>query len=152
MPHLPIGTHLVRVKSTALGTTSTGKTQIAVAFENEHGHATWYGYFTPASVPYTLERLNNCGWNSAEHNHDVASLHESQLLVGNEVEIVIEEEMDNEGRARLKVAWVNRPGEGGGLRNKLSAEEARRVGADLRALIVTAKGPSADVSHDDIPF
>ena len=171
MPHLPIGKHLVRVKSTALGITGTNKTQIAIEFEpadeNMVGHATWYGYFTEAALPYTLKTLAVCGWDKQASNGDVASLHDSPLLVGNEVEIVIDEKLDNDGKPRLKVQWVNEPGGGGALKNKLDPEQAKRVGAELRQKILTASVPAPtrapsrpaepdpkddDYSIDDIPF
>lgn len=144
MPTIQPGTHLVHVKSHVLAKTSTGKEQLAVTFEDENGDLiTWYGYFTDQAIQRTTESLKILGWKPEEHDYRVASLHGTDLLVGAEAEIVVENE-EYDGKTRPKVRWVNSPGSAGGVREILTDEEAGSFSQRMRAAFVTAKPPAAN--------
>jgi hypothetical protein len=141
MPIMDVGRHTAHVTSAELGTTSTNKTQIAVGFENEDGqHITWYGYFTPAALPYTVEKLEACGWNRAATDNDICAALDSGALIGTEVRITVELETGQDGKDRHKVSWINKPGSGG-VANPLDAAEAKSFAEDLRGMIIAEMGP-----------
>jgi len=143
MPTMEAGTHVARIVSTAIGTTKKGEPQVLIRFENDHGeHITWYGYFSHKALPYTLERLKTCGWDAVANGNDVSSLHQSEMLVGNQVELVCEEE-EYEGKPRVRVQWIN------SLGSTLSIDEARDIGAKVKG-VIERDGGAPDL--DDIPF
>lgn len=158
MPHMPVGRHVAKVRGqVVLGRTSKGKEQIVVQFENAEGqHATWYGFFSSAALPYTLERLETCGWDGEADGWNVSKLHRSDKLAGNEVELVIEEE-EYDGKKTPKIRWINEVG-GGAVADPMDSEEASRFGEELAQTIRSEKGPAEPekkddgYSLDDIPF
>jgi hypothetical protein len=160
MPLMQAGRHLVTVISTKLGKAGTGKEQIAVEFQNGRGeHATWYGSFSEKALPYTLKALENCDWDGESDGWNVSVLCRKGSIVGHEAEIVLEEE-EYQGKARIKVSWVNRVGEGGGgMKEVLSEDAAEAFGRKLARDIALVKGippppdpKPDDYSLDDIPF
>lgn len=174
MARIPVGTHVVKVVSTAIGRTSTGKEQIAVTFEDGEGNrSTWYGYFTDRALERTMETLTDVlGWDAAADDHRIDALHNSDTLVGREAEVVVEEE-EYQGRFTEKIKWVNAVGGGAALKEQMSPEEASGFAANLRKKLLSKGGgaskpkpaakprakataPPADdyetPSDDDIPF
>lgn len=163
------GTHRVRVVSHVLGRSSTGTPHVSVKFEDVNGdRITWYGYLTEKAMERTVATLGILGWDPVEHNGMVDSLNGTDLLVGNEAEIVVEFETYN-GETTAKVKWVN---EVGGGMNGMEDQEASSFAAELRKKILSAPrpkvsaqpGPSkpaqqpaavpegADDDLDDLPF
>lgn len=116
------GTYRAKVVGAAFGYSNSGNEQIGVKFETKQGDIMWYGYFSPAAMPYTLERLKTCGL--PDNN-----LIKADEMVGTEVDIIVEHE-EYDGKTRLKVQWINPIG-GGGMRNPMDsdslAEFARRI-------------------------
>jgi hypothetical protein len=135
--------------------------QVCVTFEILRGpyagqRISWFGYFTDKSEKRTLEALRICGF----EGDDLDKFADQRPT--NEVQLVIEHEADEEGKVRAKVAWVNDPTFGGGMKmeNALSGGDLRKFGAKFKAALkaipamktVEAKreAPSA-ASEDDPP-
>lgn len=100
------GTYRARAVGAELSTTSTGKEQIAVQFqllEHEGETLLWFGYFTERALPITVRALRACGWQGND-------LQDLTGILDNEVDLVCANEEYN-GTTRLKVQFVNRPGE-----------------------------------------
>ena len=143
MPNMGEGVHVAKILSTMLGSSSNGAAQIIVRFENEsHEHATWYGYFTAGALPYTLQKLRTCGWDAAANDNDVASLHGSDMLVGNKVELVLAPE-EYAGKVRVKIQFINSLG--------MTEDEARKIGKSLKSAIACETNEGAP-DLKDIPF
>lgn len=100
------GRHKARAISAELGYTSTGKEQVAVAFEVDGGQRiTWFGYFTDKTADKTLDGLMAAGWQGDD-------LRDLSTVGSQDCEIVVEHENDNDGQPRARVRWVNRLGNG----------------------------------------
>jgi len=163
MSVMGIGTHRAKVLAHVLGKSGTGTPHIAVLFENEGGERiTWYGYLSDKALERTVASLCVLGWDPAADDGLVSRLHDTDALVGNEAEIVVEHEV-YEGKSNAKVKWVNAIG--GGLKG-VEAGEATALAASLRQKILSAPRPKpnakpgpakvpagagADVD-DDLPF
>jgi len=147
MPSMGPGTHRVKILSTVIGESSKKKTpQIEIRFENTEGeHITYHGYFSQKALPYTLKTLDACGWDKVANDNDVAGLHDSPLLVGNEVEVVVEMEDGQDGNSYPRVRWVN------SLRARISQERAAEIGASLKSAIAQESSDS-EPDLSDIPF
>lgn len=127
---IPVGKYKARATEGALGFTSTGKEQVAVALEVQSGEyqgkeITWYGYFTDATTDRTLESLRHLGWKGDD-------LSDLTGILDNEVQIVVEEETDQQGEVRTRVRWING---GGGV-----AMKDRMTDADAKAFAGRMKG------------
>lgn len=159
-----IGSQIVHISAHALGKSKTGTPHIAVLFEDDAGdRITWYGYLTDKAIERTVESLQVLGWNPAASGGDIETLNGTDLLVGNQAEIVVEME-EYEGKPSPKVRWVNRPG--GGLQ-KMDGAEAATFASSLRQKIMSAAKPMPSVKpgparpvapvgagapEDDLPF
>lgn len=129
------GTHKARAKEWGLGTSSTGKEQVAVMFvlsEGEHAgkHITWYGYFTDTTVDRTLDSLRHCGW-------DGDNFVQLEGLDRNEVELVIEPE-EYQGKWNDRVKWVNRLSTIA-LKEKMSGDALAAFASKMRGKAVAHK-------------
>lgn len=137
------GKYLARPLQAQLGYTGTGKEQVAVLFQVRDGqpHAgekiTWYGYFTEATTDRTLESLEYCGWDGE------GLTDESLNSIGNvdtDVELVIDDEPDLEGKMRARVRWVNKPGGRGiAVKQALSTAEAQAFDQRMKGAILARK-------------
>lgn len=138
------GEHHARVTAHALGRAGTGKEQIAVTFSVEEdgktSSITWYGYFTDASYAVTERALQALGWDPAAHDYAFHELNGSEVLVGAEASIVVEEDVNRDGNPVMKVRWVNQPGGGVALKERMSDDEAKTFASTLRKKIIAAKG------------
>lgn len=132
------------------GTSTNGKTQVAVCFQILEGpqsgqYITWYGYFTGKAEKITLKALRACGWKG----DDLMQLGE----LDQRVSIVIENE-EHEGKTHAKVQWVNAPGGGIALKNPLGNEELRMFAAKMKARAAESKeiaGERVEVDRADPP-
>ena len=114
------------------GKASTGTVQIAVTFEITDGpdlgdYVTWLGSLTDKAAAHTLKALAVMG---APHGKTLDQLGVSDL--GSLVSLVLEWET-HQGKRRLRVKWVNRPGGGFNMKDKLDAEALRLLGAEWAA-------------------
>ena len=133
-----IGMHRVCPIDVTLGMTGMGKEQIGIMFEHaETGERiTWYGYFTDGTFERTLESLRYLGWQGTDLTDFLHGLPES---VGNEVDIVVEDEQDErDGTMRRKVRWVN-SGSGVAVKDRLSDEQARSFAARMKQRIAASQ-------------
>ncbi len=135
------GRHEVRVVSHALTKSGQkGTPCVAVTFEDDVGQRiTWFGYLTDAALEWTLKALAAMGWDSNASDGRIDSLNGTDLLAGNRVEIVVEEE-EYEGKLRPKVRWVNEIG--GGVGDRMAPDEATAFATDLRKRILSMRGPA----------
>ena len=122
------------VTGSAFGLTGTGKDQLAIGFRCEDGEEiTYYQMFeSDGQVKYAERVLQTLGWDPLAHGWSVELLHDSPALIGREVSLVIIND-EYDGKLKRKVQFVNEPGSGLGLRNKLTPAEAASFGARLRA-------------------
>ena len=110
-----------------LGTTSTGKEQVALTFSiTEPGEAlgqeiTYYGYFTAETLKHTIKALRACGWKGTRIDDLSTAISGSGGL---EVALVIEQEPTRDGSGmRPRVRWVNPPGGGAALKDPMSLDQ-----------------------------
>lgn len=144
------GRHKARGVMGALGTTGTGKEQIAVLLEVTEGEEqgtqiTWYGYFTEKTVDRTFESLRLLGW-SGDDLTDLSGLD------ANEVSIVIEHEHDQSGELRARVKWINGGG-GLGLKEPMNAVAAKAFAERMKgaALASRKKAPAGNGAKPAAP-
>lgn len=147
------GIYNAKAVDAAVGVSNTGKEQIAVCFELTDGEfkgeqITWYGYFTEVSIDKTVKSLVNAGFNGDDFR-DLSS-------IKGEVSLTLSEE-EYDGKKILKVAWVNKIGEGNlRLKNRLDKKEmddfANRMNGYLKSSMPAIKPKTSDLDEDDIPF
>lgn len=128
---IPEGTYRGRATDAQLGTTSTGKEQVAIGFQlltpgYEGQHLPYYGLFTDAALEITIKALRACGWQGV----DLADL---TGVDTNEVNLVVEHDTYN-GVTRARVKWVN-DGTAGLLRNVLGDVEKKAFATRMRGAI-----------------
>lgn len=164
------------VTGSALGTTSTGKPQIAVGFDvhltDEDGRAlslpmTWYGYFTEKTYELTDKALMALGFDVSTQDLETLNPDEPSdtPIYGAEASLVLEPD----DKDRIIIRWVNKPGGGLALKDRMDRGEAASLAKQMRAKMLAARGPggaSAPASQprrpapsqvgrsnfDDIPF
>ncbi len=129
---LQTGTFRIRAVpgSQDFGVSNAGNEQIAVAIEfldgpNKGRRAVWYGSFTEKTEDRTLESLRYLGW-SNDDLMNMAGLGEA------EAEAVLEDEVGQDGKSRIRVKWINRV-RGPAFKNRLD-------GGDLAAFSQRMKG------------
>jgi hypothetical protein len=129
MPEVANGTYRATAESAVLGTTKTGKEQIAVQFKlTDLGvRLTWRGFFTEKTTDRTFESLRACGW----AGDDVSAV---TFPPGNEVEIVVENE-EYDGKVHPKIQWVNTIG-GASVQNAMDPVQAKSFGARMKGALI----------------
>jgi len=85
-------------------------------------------YFGEKSYQRSLDALRACGFSG----DDIDKF--SNQRPENEVSIVVEHEVDDKGKTRAKVKWVNKPGTGNGFvfKERLPANDLRSFSARLK--------------------
>lgn len=137
------GTYKATVVSHAISETKSGDPQAVVTFSFEsEGKAhtiPWYGYFTEKTTAQTVKSLIICG---LKGNNPAGPLE-----IGKEVNIVIEVEIDQQGKERNKVRWVNALG---GIKNVIPQDMAKAKLAGLEGAVMAARqNMSAPMPTDD---
>lgn len=128
------GKYYGRAVEAVLGTTSTGRPQIAVTFELDEPagqRVVWYGFFTAATEERTIESLRFAGWKGL----DFGVFAYGQPLPADmteTVELVVEHETDDRGFTRAKVRWVNRYG-GASVKDPMDQARAASFAQQMRA-------------------
>lgn len=130
------GTFRARAVEWDLGYTSTNKEQVAVRFELldvDEGarYLTWYGFFTDKTTERTLDSMRHCGWKGDD-------LFDLSGLGDNEVDLVLETEEDNEGKAHLRVRWVNSRG-GLALKDRMDDDARRTFAQRMKGAVLAHK-------------
>lgn len=128
---IPAGTYRARATEAQLGTTDTGKEQVAISFQLltpgfEGQHLPYYGFFTEKALEVTVKALRACGWQGVD-------LSDLSGIDANEVNLVVEHEEYN-GVTRAKVRWVN-DGSVGLLKNVLGDAERKSFAQRMRGAI-----------------
>lgn len=127
---LDAGTYRAKAVEAALGETKSGKEQVAVKFQlldAEGLSIVWYGYFTDKTTETTFKALRTAGWKGQDLS-DLSDLSKSDTP---EVNLVIEQEVGQDGVTRPRVRWVNGTG-GIGVKNVLAADKAKAFAARMR--------------------
>ena len=129
------GKYKARATAAGLSKAKTGTWQVIVTFQIADSDETinWYGYFTPRAMDRTIESIMICGYKGADPFVDFA---EGNLegLGSKDVELVIEDELDQDGTPRTRVRWVNAfRGSGIPVLQPEDRAEARAAGAKAAA-------------------
>lgn len=122
MANIAPGEYLAKVMSTRLETADNAKQTpfIVVRFQtNGGGEIEGWFCLSEASLPYTIEKLDNLGWTG----DNIEELDNSDTLVGSVCSIVVGEEEYN-GKMRSKVKFVNR------FREQHSPDESAKAGVN----------------------
>lgn len=128
------GKHKARGTEAALGLTAGGKEEVAVALvilDGEHAgdSITWHGYFTEKTQQRTIESLRYLGW----EGDNLAVL---DGIDRNEVTIVVEHEEGQDGKTYAKVRWINGPGGGLALKERMDPGAAAAFAQRMRGFVV----------------
>ena len=140
------GTYKAAVLNHAITETREGKPQATVTFSFEsNGEAhtiTYFGSFSERAAPHTIKALLNCG---LQGNNPAGP-----LQIGKEVQIVVEEEIGQDGKTRAKVRWVNQLGS---VKNMIAPELAKTRLSQLEGAVMSARQElNIKEERDDIPF
>jgi hypothetical protein len=119
--------------------------QVAVGFENAAGdYITYYGSLSDRALPYTVERLRNCGW----EGDDLSTI---GSIVGNVADIKVVEDEYN-GNVSLKVGSIYKPKN----RKPTDAATVKAIAAQymgrIAALAADRAEPPPPTDDDLIPF
>ncbi len=140
------GTYKARGVAALLGNSSEkGTPQIDIQFRIVEGEfegelIRWTGYFTEKTSERTIESLQICGWQgddlSVFAQRDDGTIPPPNGVDRNPVELVLEEEV-YEGKTRVKVKWVNRPGGGRelNLENAMTRQSASSFAESMKGII-----------------
>ena len=108
--------------------------QVVVCFEVLRGpHAgkrmSWIGYLTEKAEERTLKTLRLCGF----AGDDIDKFADQRPT--NEVQLDVQDEIDDKGQTRTRIAWVNDPTFGGGMKmeNALGGADLRKFGAQFKS-------------------
>lgn len=140
------GTYKATVFNHAISETKKGEPQavISFAFSDKNGpqKITYYGSFSEKARQYTIKNLITCG---LKGNNPAG-----ELEIGKEVEIVIDIEVDESGKDRAKVKFINEPGM---TRNVIPQDMAKAKLSALEGAVMAARA-SLPKKHDsdEIPF
>jgi hypothetical protein len=137
---IPAGKYIGTPVSAALGTTSSGKEQIAVQFEflDPAGERlTWYGFFTDAAFERTIESLRAMGWTGS--SLDEFAGEKLPAGVDRQVELVVQHE-EYQGKTQARLSFVNSIGAGLALKSAMDANQARAFAAKMKGRIAALSG------------
>lgn len=119
------------------GLSSNNNEQVAIPFvitqgEHQGELITYFGSFTEKAVDHTLKAMRNCGWQGDDLSNLVG-------ITDNEVELVCAMEEYN-GQMKLRVRWVNRPGEGKvKLDRPLDSAQRAAFAARMKGTVIAAR-------------
>ena len=137
MAMIQAGRHDVKVKSTALSTTKTGKDQVVIEFADDIGDTIKaFLVMTDDSWEYIEPKLSAIGWDGASRDWPFEEFNETPcLLEGNPCNIVVKDREYPEGSGKFtpQVAYINPIG--GMVRNRMNAEEAMSAAERLRKMV-----------------
>jgi hypothetical protein len=148
---IPEGVYRARGMRAACGVNRNGKDYVRVTFAVRGGEHDgqevsdlWY-LATDQSARITLQKLQTCGAQLA--NGDATDFSGFGDV---EVDLVVRHE-EHQGKAVLRIQYVNAPGEVGGGEPTLTAGEAKAYAARWRH-VVMALPPTKRKRDDDVPF
>jgi hypothetical protein len=146
-----------KARTCELAVAGTGNEQVVVLFDclDEPGKTMiWFGSFADGAVEFTFQALRNCGW----HGNDLRRLPDMGDGFGTlEVSLSCEEETYN-GKTREKVNWVNKPGLGAAVKNKLEGAALQSFAAKMQGKLAAynakagmPKNPAAQKPSEQVP-
>lgn len=123
-----------KVVSTTLGRTGTGKDQLCIVFDVGDETVPYYQLFeSDDNLDFAARALSALGWDPDANLWDMKQLHNTELLIGREARVVIEDHEWN-GETKRRVKYVNDMMKGGsGVREQLSDADTITLAAKLRA-------------------
>lgn len=151
---------LAKIVDYGISLTNDKLPQVAVQFEMEGGaKITWFGSFKEKAKEWTIKKLLTMGFSADTLEPLAAGPAGGALNHLQEYELVIEESVDQNGKPRKQVSWINLPGQTA-LRGKLEASDALNAikGLNLKGDIMAAKKalpqiPAKKTGTDgDVPF
>lgn len=139
-----------------LGFTDEEKPQVSITFEIENDGAvgeqiTWLGYFTSTVdkkgktvAERTLESLQYCGFASDDLEQLAGVTGDAaRQLLPDSVDIACEPE-EYDGKWKLRVRWVNRPGGGGfAFKKPMRGNDLKAFAAQMKGTLRNMRGPAA---------
>ena len=137
---IPAGKYIGTPVSAALGTTSSGKEQIAVQFEFLEPvgeRMTWYGFFTDAAFDRTIESLRAMGWTGSALDEFAGE--KLPAGVDHQVELVVQHE-EYQGKTQARLSFVNSIGAGLALKSAMTHDQARAFAAKMKGRIAALSG------------
>lgn len=141
------GSYEATLISHAISETKAKEPQAAVTFsfiaDGKPTTMTWFGSFKQGkALEITLKALLNCG---LKGNNPAGPLE-----IGKKLSITIEDEVDDQGKARTKIRWVNALG---GVRNVMPADSALAKLSALEGAVMKARQENnIQDDSDAIPF
>lgn len=141
------GRYSANVLEHGISETKAGDPQAVVKFEFEvdgsKRELTWFGSFKEKALPFTLDALVACG---LKGNNPAGALE-----IGKEVSIVIEKDVNDEGKERNVIRWVNRPSMPIKKMDSVSAN-AKLEKYAAAVMAIKAKNPAQADDEDSVPF
>lgn len=159
----PVGRWPAKVLDHDLGKAGNGTPQVAILFEFQDSddathRITAYLFFTPdtiASEHGVLKQLRELGFDLEKHNWALEMLAKKSdanptggALIGLEADITVEAD-EYQGKQKRKVAWINTPGGGMGMKDRADTpEKLKELAGYVRSIAsgATVKKPAAPAS------
>lgn len=139
------GTYLATLVAHSISEAKSGNLQavLAFTFNTDSGpqKITYYGSFSEKARQYTIKNLITCGLLGNNPAGD--------LEIGKQVEVVIDIEVDEQGKERNKVKFINQVG---GTRNVVPQDMAKAKLADLEGAVMSVRQSNPNLANDEIPF
>lgn len=137
------------------GESSKGTKQVLMQFRILDGDFAgevlpWFGYFTTKTVDNTLKAMRVCGM-KGEDLYSLWGANAQEL--NQQVSIVTELNTNPEnGKTHARVAWVNSPGGGNGIKLKapMAKDDMRKFAAQMKSRVKAIPEVSAPVFADDV--
>lgn len=155
------GVNRVRIVESYLSVAGTGTEMLCIVGEEVSGsdRITAFLYFTERSMKHTVKSLSNLGFDARASGFDFSLLDgDDSPILGAEADFDCAFE-EYDGTDRLKVKWINRPGQTGGAARRMSDDERRKFAARMRTTYSGGAAPAAPrpaepagSKDDDIPF
>jgi hypothetical protein len=143
---LDSGKYRARASGIECGRAASGTEQVGITFEVfedgegspiETSYITWYGYFTDEAGERTVKTLRVCGMQG--NDLDKVTIEDLPSVV--ELELGYEE---YQGKQNLKVKWVNQPGSGVAMKDKMTPQEKVAFAQRMKGLFLSV--PATGVS------
>lgn len=135
------GKYRAKALTAELGFAKSGNEQVLVSFQitepgpHQNHEIAWYGTVTENTAKRVIESLLLTGWDGVDYEYFTG-------LGTNEVSLVIEEEIDNQGKPRVRVKWINKIG-GASLTNQMDRAQRTTFAARMRGVVAEVRGQNA---------
>jgi len=132
------GTFEATVTKAEIGESKNGTPYVQISYKTASGYITGWMYLSEKTEKRTMDTLVKV----FEFDGDFLNM---EQLNGKECAIVVEEEEDDKGQARMRVRWVN------SRKEKLPEQERKSLAERLSAKFAKAK-EEQDEKDGEIPF